>query len=1172
MVKNRKDWLERAIGHLLLGGAIALIGIAITARLQFNHVQEAAALRNQSRSTIEAIEGVTRGLLDAETAQRGYLLTGNRQYLEPYYGGIDRARSRLDDASTRTRGDAEQETLGGQLHDLVERKLEEFTLTVALIFQHDDLAAMRIVGDQDGQRLMNQIRATGAALIDREQTLLATRTKSADAAIASTERLFWAVQALLALLFVGGYFLVRRELRARASIGAALRDSENALRKSERFIKGMADTLPALIGYVDRSETYRFANIRYASHFGPEAAPFVGKTMAEVLGPLDYEKVRREVGQALAGIHQHFDRMVTAGGREVHINVDYAPDVDVDGQVAGFYIMVTDITERKAVELAVANQEQMLRTITDNMPALICYIDRDHHFRFNNRAYERWVGRPVSEITNRHLRDVYGDEIYQLRLKPAVEDAMKGVRTNFEVTFSGYDGKLHHTRGKYVPHHDESGQVIGVYGLIVDETRLKVAQSELQASQRFVERVGEVAGVGGWQLDLKTNEVAWSDETCRIHDVPNGYRPTLEEAIAFYAPEARPLIADAVERGIAIGEPWDLELPLTSARGRPFWARSVGEVEYENERPVRLIGAFQDITRRKQAEQALSDSREMLQVTLESIGDAVITTDNEGMILWLNPVAERLTGWLKAEAVGQALLRVFVVLDDESREPVDDPVRLCLEKGKVTGVADRAVLVSRNGAEYGIEDSTSPIRDTAGNSHGVVLVFHDVTEQRRLSKEMSHRATHDPLTGLANRSEFETRLNRVLAGADADSSNSLLYIDLDQFKLVNDACGHSVGDQLLRQVSSLLTHCVRGRDTVARLGGDEFGVILERCTAEQGLKVAQKICEEMEEFRFLHDGRRFRVGASIGLVPVDHRWMNLAAVMQAADASCYAAKEAGRNRVHAWFDTDAAVRTRQGEMQWVTRLEQALDEDRFELYGQRIERITGPDEGLHCEVLLRLRENDGSIILPGVFLPAAERFNLASRIDRWVLRRMFEWLEEASRRDRPIDMIAINLSGHSVGDRTFHRDVREMIRHAGFDVGCLCFEITETAAITNFSEAKSFIDEVRALGVKIALDDFGAGASSFGYLKSLPVDYLKIDGQFIRDLLRDALDNAAVRCFREVAGIVGVRTIAECVETEEVRGALAGIGIDFVQGYLIHRPEPLERAVAGPAAIVFADG
>jgi diguanylate cyclase (GGDEF)-like protein/PAS domain S-box-containing protein len=599
-----------------------------------------------------------------------------------------------------------------------------------------------------------------------------------------------------------------------------------------------------------------------------------------------------------------------------------------------------------------------------------------------------------------------------------------------------------------------------------------------------------------------------------------------------------------------------------SARGRPFWARVVGTVEHQDGEPIRLYGAFQDVTVRKAIEKERDKSRDLLQVTLDSIGDAVITTDTEGRVQWLNPVAERMTGWLKAEAMGKPLLQVFVILHEETREPAEDPVRQCLSQGKIVGLARGTVLVSRDGTEYGIEDSASPIRDVDGLGHGAVLVFHDVSEQRRLSREMTRRASHDQLTGLVNRSEFEARLGRLFAALKQENSNNaLLYIDLDQFKLVNDACGHSVGDDLLKQVSALLRHAVRQRDTVARLGGDEFGIILERCDMAQGKKTAQKICDQMEEFRFLHDGRRFRVGASIGLVPVDRRWSNMAQVLQAADTSCYAAKEAGRNRVHVWFDTDRAMKARKGEMQWASRLEQALDEDRFELHGQRIEAIapSARAEGLHCEILLRLREHDGTLIPPGAFLPAAERFNMATRIDRWVVRRTFDWMERAAREGREIAMIAINLSGHSIGDRAFHRDVREMVAHAGFEVRHLCFEITETAAITNFSDAKVFIGEMRSLGVKIALDDFGAGASSFGYLKSLPVDYLKIDGQFIIDLLDDALDNAAVRCFREVAEVVGVTTIAECVERRDVHQALREIGIDMAQGYLIHRPEPLEN-------------
>ena len=477
----------------------------------------------------------------------------------------------------------------------------------------------------------------------------------------------------------------------------------------------------------------------------------------------------------------------------------------------------------------------------------------------------------------------------------------------------------------------------------------------------------------------------------------------------------------------------------------------------------------------------------------------------------------------------------------------------------MASVAYHTVLISRNGDEFGIENSASPIRNEYGAILGVVLVFHDVTQQRRLSSEMSYRATHDALTGLVNRSEFESRLDRTLNKAYEDNSeHALLFIDLDQFKLVNDACGHSVGDQLLRQVSKLLSETVRARDTLARLGGDEFAVILEHCSADQAKRVAQQICERMDDFRYMHEERRFRIGASIGLVPVDNRWGTTAAIIQAADTSCYAAKEAGRNRVHAWFDTDQAMRARHGEMQWATRLEQALDENRFTLFAQRIEALDQKAHGLHAEVLLRMIDCDGSLIQPGAFLPAAERFHLASRIDKWVLRnaiRVLLQLENLS----IIDTLCVNLSGQSIGDRAFHRKAIDTLTQAGAEV-CrrVCLEITETAAVTNMADASLFIDQVRALGVRIALDDFGAGASSFGYLKKLNVDMLKIDGQFIRDLIDDPLDDAAVRCFVDVARVVGVKTVAEFVDRDELLERVRELGIDFAQGFLLHRPEPIE--------------
>ena len=714
---------------------------------------------------------------------------------------------------------------------------------------------------------------------------------------------------------------------------------------------------------------------------------------------------------------------------------------------------------------------------------------------------------------------------------------------------------------------DGRGRMARVMTVIENVTARDAALAALVSSQGFLERTGAIAGVGGWQIDLATSEVIWSDHTCRLHDRAPGHRVTMEEALAYYVAEDRPLLEQAVQHCIETGEPYDLELRLVSAAGRPFWARVAGSRDVGDGGRVRLAGAIQDITSRKLLERNLAESRELVQVTLDSICGAIITTDLDALVTWMNPIAERLTGWSKRDAEGRPLSEVLVILDEANRTPLKDTVECCLRLGQVVSLADNMTLLSRSGSHYSIKDSAAPIRDGSGQVLGAVVVFLDISEQQRQSREMEHRATHDALTGVANRSGFEAKLRDLLLQAQAEaksgeaSSHVLLYIDLDQFKVVNDTCGHAAGDVLLHQVSMMLKGCVRDGDTVARLGGDEFCVILRDCTLQDGEQTAERIRVQVDQHRFEQDSRRFRVGTSIGLVAFDGSWPSRALLMQAADAACYAAKDAGRNRVHVWAEADRSTSLRLGDMQWVARLEQALDDDQFELYAQRIESLTVEGIGVRCEVLLRLREPDGKLTLPGAFVAAAERFHMASRIDRRMAEKVFAWMEAEPDFHDGIDMISINLSGQSIADTSFHQDICAMIRAAQFDVRKICLEITETAAITRFDDAKSFIDEVRSLGVKVALDDFGAGASSFGYLKTLPVDFLKIDGQFIKEITQDGLDVVAVRCFRDVARKLHVQTIAEFIECDDQRQVLAELGIDFGQGYLLHRPEPLLQAV-----------
>ncbi len=574
---------------------------------------------------------------------------------------------------------------------------------------------------------------------------------------------------------------------------------------------------------------------------------------------------------------------------------------------------------------------------------------------------------------------------------------------------------------------------------------------------------------------------------------------------------------------------------------------------------VLIIAVARDITARKQAEESLYREKERAQVTLKSIGDGVITTTPDGIVEFLNPVAEQLTGWSTREAHGQPLSRVFRIINEDSRKPMSSPLERCLNEERIVGLANHSVLIHRNGEEIAIEDSAAPIRDSQGRIIGVVLVFHDVRKARKLARELSWQASHDPLTRLYNRREFERRLEIAFEQSKQEGRvHTLLYIDLDQFKLINDTCGHIAGDQLLMQLAAQLQLQVRENDTLARLGGDEFGVLLQNCDASQALRLAEVLRSTVNKLNFLWEGKSFRVGSSIGIVEINEYTEDAVQIMSNADVACYAAKESGGDRAHIYQPDDDVLAQRQGEMQWVSNINHALEHGRFVLYAQPIVSINNTDPRTHYELLLRMLSSDGGIIPPGSFIPAAERYKLMYQIDRWVINEAFARFREHQ------DVLAntvlsINLSGFSLAQEDLLDYIKTKLKEYGVPPQNFCFEITETAAITNLGGAREVMRELKGLGCAFALDDFGSGLSSFAYLKNLPVDYLKIDGGFIRDILDDPIDASMVVAINSIGREMGIRTVAEFVESTDILRRLQEIGVDYAQGYGIGKPLPMEK-------------
>jgi len=636
-------------------------------------------------------------------------------------------------------------------------------------------------------------------------------------------------------------------------------------------------------------------------------------------------------------------------------------------------------------------------------------------------------------------------------------------------------------------------------------------------------------------------------------------------------PAYRALFRKTVAKRLA-GEnaPRRIEMQLINGNQTGLWVEAQSSnIDFRGHTAILTIA--RDISHRKSLEVSLSRSKRQAQYTLESISEGVITTDNDGRIDYMNLSAETLIGTNRDDASGHRIGELFTLVDDADRRPLGDPVDRCLAMRRRVNMGRRAVMVSVDGElEHSVEITASPVRGPSNSISGTVVVFHDVSELRGLTRKMSYQATHDPLTGLVNRREFERRLDEAMDSAHAEEAvHMLFYMDLDRFKAVNDSCGHMAGDNMLREVAAIIKDEVRDSDFVGRLGGDEFGALLVGCPIEKSRQIATDICNAIADYRFVWKDKIFNIGISIGLVEISHASGTLQDLMSAADSACYMAKQQGRGRVHVYSARDEAVARERGDIQWLRQLQTALHEDSFELAMQPIIAMRGHAEsGPAAEVLIRLSEGHGRSTASAEFLRPAERYQMMPQIDRWVINATLAAISSGEIKLPAHRSCAINLSGQTLGDEAFLGFVVDAMDRSGVAPSAICFEVTESAILSNVQHAQRFIEVLHGIGCEFSLDDFGSGLGSFSSLKHLPIDYLKIDGTYTRNLQTDLVNQEMVAAMVKLARTMQFKIVAEQVEHQEDFDWLRDIGVDFVQGYFVEAPSMLGTGSTGTYRIL----
>ncbi len=794
-----------------------------------------------------------------------------------------------------------------------------------------------------------------------------------------------------------------------------------------------------------------------------------------------------------------------------------------------------------------------LESILDSTASVIYVKDIEGKYLFINRQYEKLFHVSRKFVINKTDHDLFSKNFADKFRKNDMEVQEKGGQIEFDEEVPLDDGVHFYTSAKF-PLYSRDKRIYAVCGISTDITERKKIEAALHEANTITHTLLEDAPYCNKIIDLDSRLQYMSPagvKMLKIDDITPFYNQKFPPD--FYPEPAQALITAHLERA-KNGESSTFECQVVDTEGTEAWFQtSFVPVRDDVGRVKNIIGTSVDITGRKQAERALrvADIRNRALLEGSPVCNKIIDLDLR--LQYMSSAGQRI---LKIDDIDPFYGTKFPpdFYPEKAKTQLTEKLKLA-KKGKGSTLECQAADIE--GSELWFQTTLVPISDDNGQVEYIIATSVDITDRKKADKLLNYQASHDELTGLVNRREFERRVERLLSTIKQDQGeHALCFMDLDQFKIVNDTCGHVVGDEMLRQISVVLQKTVRHRDTLARLGGDEFGVLMEHCCLDDAHRVAMTLQKAIQDFIFPWEGQSFKVGVSMGLVPIKETTASLTELLKQADAACYVAKDKGRNRIHVYVTDDSDVAHRHGEMQWVTRINHALEEDRLYLYAQRIMPLDDNSK-VHYELLIRMRDEYGEIIPPGAFLPASERYNLVSKLDRWVMDATFALLENHPLFLKDIGFCAINLSGQSLTEIGFQDFAFKKFEKTTVPPEKICFEITETSTITNMKAATAFIARMRKLGCYFALDDFGSGLSSFGYLKNLKVDYLKIDGMFVRSIVEDPIERAMVKSINEIGQVMGMKTIAEFVENDAIKFMLKEIGVNYVQGYGVAKPRLL---------------